>query len=218
MRIEWLNRENTDRVIVFFNGWGMDSRTVQHLKGEYDILEINDYRQLNTEILPELTSYREVNVVAWSMGVWGAANILPVWGIACTRLIALNGTEHPVNDSWGIPDKIYQLTEKGMNAAGREKFIRRMFADEEERKRFSANKPQREVEEVGEELTAIRLQANELQNSLTWDKVYISSGDVIFSPTNQLAWWDNRAKKIVILDGGHYPFYHFENWAQIWEL
>lgn len=217
MRIEWLNKNSTDRVVVFFNGWGMDSNAVRHLTGDYDILMINDYRQLNTEVLPELTLYREVNIVAWSMGVWAAANILPEWGVSCTRLIALNGTEYPVNDSWGIPDKIYRLTERGMNAAGREKFMLRMLADAEERKRFAVDKPQRELEEVCDELTAIRLQSETRQNTLTWDKVYVSSGDVIFSQTNQRAWWDNRARKIVVLDGGHYPFYHFESWEEILE-
>lgn len=218
MRIEWLNRKYTDRVVVFFNGWGMDSRAVQHLKGSSDILAINDYRQLNAEILPKLASYREIDIVAWSMGVWAAANILPEWGISYTRLIALNGTEHPVNDSWGIPDKIYRLTERGMNEIGREKFMLRMLANAEERERFSNNKPQRNVEEICEELTAIRLQADKRQHSLIWDKVYISAEDVIFSQTNQMAWWNSRAKEIVILAGGHYPFYHFENWEQILEL
>lgn len=218
MRIEWLNKKNTGRVIVFFTGWGMDGKAVQHIKGDYDILVINDYRQLDIENLPELVSYQEIYVVAWSMGVWAAANTLMDWGISYERLIALNGTEHPVNDLWGIPEKIYRLTERGMNVAGREKFMLRMLDNAAERERFVDNRPQREVEEVCDELVAIRLQAETRQHSLIWDKVYISSGDVIFSSTNQLAWWDNRAKKVVKLDGGHYPFYHFESWDQILEL
>ncbi len=213
--MEWLAEKSSDRVIVFFNGWGMDSKAVQHLKGECDILAVNDYRVLDIAVLPDLSAYREIYVVAWSMGVWAAANILPVCGISCKRLTALNGTEHPVDDRWGIPEKIYRLTEKGMNAAGREKFMSRMLADREERERFAAAMPGRELEEVREELTAIRLQAEERENTLAWDKVYISSGDVIFSQANQKAWWENRAGEIEILDGGHYPFYHFESWEQI---
>ena len=159
MRIEWLDKKNTGRVIVFFNGWGMDGKAVQHIKGDYDILVINDYRQLDIENLPELVSYQEIYVVAWSMGVWAAANTLMDWGISYERLIALNGTEHPVNDLWGIPEKIYRLTERGMNAAGREKFMLRMLDNAAERERFVDNRPQREVEEVCDELVAIRLQA-----------------------------------------------------------
>ena len=37
MRIEWLNKKNTGRVIVFFTGWGMDGKAVQHIKGDYTI-------------------------------------------------------------------------------------------------------------------------------------------------------------------------------------
>ena len=48
------------------------------------------------------------------------------------RCVALNGTTRPVDDEYGIPVKIYELTEKGMNERGREKFFLRMLdgADE----------------------------------------------------------------------------------------
>ena len=58
------------------------------------------------------------------------------------RCVALNGTTRPVDDEYGIPVKINELTEKGMNERGREKFFQRM--------------PIRGIEEVCVELCRIR--------------------------------------------------------------
>ena len=38
MRIEWLNKKGSDRVIVFFHGWGMDAAGVSHLQMEDAVL------------------------------------------------------------------------------------------------------------------------------------------------------------------------------------
>ena len=46
MRIEWLNKKGSDRVIVFFHGWGMDAAGVSHLQMEDDVLMCYDYRSL----------------------------------------------------------------------------------------------------------------------------------------------------------------------------
>ena len=47
MRIEWLNKKGSDRVIVFFHGWGMDAAGVSHLQIEDDVLMCYDYRSLD---------------------------------------------------------------------------------------------------------------------------------------------------------------------------
>lgn len=215
MRIEWLNKSGSDRVILFFNGWGMDARAVSHLSVHCDVLMCYDYRSLQEAILPPLTEYREIHVIAWSMGVWAAANLLPAAGIQPDSLIGLNGTEYPVNDLWGIPVRIYQLTERGMSEEGRDKFLNRMFDGVEELTLFVHHKPLRKIEEVCEELCQIRIQSTGLQNTLKWDKIYISDKDVIFPVANQQKWWQERVEVLRSLPGGHYPFYQFESWKQI---
>ena len=129
MRIEWLKKNNGDRVILFFNGWGMDSRAIPQLTGDYDVVAFWDYRRLLEAEWPDLRQYEEIYVVGWSMGVWAAANVIPLLDIAPVKLIALNGTELPVDDQYGIPVRIYELTERGLNEKGRKKFLQRMFAE-----------------------------------------------------------------------------------------
>lgn len=216
MRIEWVNKKGDEVVVVFFNGWGMDTRATSHLENHADLLVLYDYRTLNTEELPSLEHYKKVFVIAWSMGVWAAAQILPEWNINPSRLIALNGTECPVDDRFGIPEKMYVLTENGMDERGKEKFFQRMLSGREERTRFSENQSGRELPEQVEELKAIHTASCSRHQCLNWDKVFISEKDVIFPAGNQHNWWEGKAP-VKSLACGHYPFYCFRSWEDIIE-
>lgn len=212
----WLSKKGSGRAVVFFNGWGMDETAVAHLKGEADVLVVYDYRSLSESCPEALRHYRETAVIAWSMGVWAAANILPFWPIRPRHCIALNGTERPIDDRYGIPVRVYELTEKGMDARGREKFFHRMLSGPEERLRFAANRPARPLSEQCEELERIHRQSMEGRQGIPWTKAYISRQDVIFPEQNQQDWWRDKVP-VLRLEGGHYPFYRFESWQEIIE-
>lgn len=217
MRIEWVVKNNAGRVVVFFNGWGMNTDAIKHLDSESDVVVIYDYRSLECDGgLPDLSGYHQIYIVAWSMGVWAAANILSRWDICPVAKIALNGTGHPVDNDYGIPENIYLLTEKGMDEKGREKFLSRMFTDRVCMLRFVELNPTRELSELLDELRLIRVQSRESCADILWDRIYISEKDIIFSPVNQLNWWQGKAD-IRFLSSGHYPFYCFQSWEEILE-
>ena len=45
MQYKWLNKKGNKNLIVFFNGWGMDKKVVEHLLfDDYDVLTFYDYR------------------------------------------------------------------------------------------------------------------------------------------------------------------------------
>lgn len=215
MRIEWVCKKGTPGVIVFFNGWGMEAGAVRHLQAGEDLLVISDYRRLDAASLPSLDEYTCIRVIAWSMGVWAAARLLPEWGIRPEQLVAINGTTCPIDDMHGIPIRVYALTERGMNAGGREKFIRRMFDDEEEAHRFAEYGICRPLEEVCEELSMIREQCAAPCGALPWDKVYVSERDLIIPSGNQQVYWNTLGIPVTLLEGGHYPFYRFSSWEEI---
>lgn len=98
---------------LFFCGWGMDEHTVQHVRGMGDLLLFYDYRDISGEDAPEVEGYESVRVVAWSMGVWAASVLLSRWNIPVSCRVAINGTERPVDEHYGIHPKIYLLTERG---------------------------------------------------------------------------------------------------------
>lgn len=214
MRIEWLCKKNAGRVIVFFNGWGMDAAAVSHLVTNSDVVMFYDYRTLECDVLPSLVKYKEVYIVAWSMGVWAAAHVVPLLGVIPTFSVALNGSERPVDDRYGIPCQVYALTEKGMNERGREKFFSRMLASREELTRFKEHKPDRDLGEQCEELVMVRKQSDWHKESISWTKIYIGNQDIIFPVKNLQNWWSGKAP-ITLLECGHYPFYCFRSWEEI---
>lgn len=211
MTTTWLKRNDSREVLLFFNGWGMDSRVVAHLQGDRDVVEIHDYRNLGQLEIPDLVGYEAVRVVAWSMGVWAAALLVDKWGVVPHSAIAVNGTGCPVDDHYGIPFRGYLLTERGMDGCGREKFYRRMFSSAEEMLWFEQRKPNRLLGEQVEELCLIRKQAAVCHREMKWDVALVSDGDLIFPPDNQRNWWKGRSRTVA-LAGGHCPFRQFDNW------
>jgi len=189
---------------------------VQHVKGKGDLLLFYDYRDISGEEAPEVKGYESVRVVAWSMGVWAASVLLSRWNIPVSYRVAINGTERPVDEHYGIHPKIYLLTERGMTEQGRDKFFARMLSGKEEIERFEENKPCRDIDEQRDELRLIREQSVREMSEMHWDRVYISEGDVIFPVENQRNWWRDRVE-IITLSGGHYPFYVLDNWEKIWK-
>ena len=214
MRADWITRGDGKRLILYFGGWGMDERSVSHLKSDSDVLAFHDYRDIASEP-PDATGYEAVDVVAWSMGVWAASESLGRWGIIPRRAVALNGTGRPIDDLQGIPTVLYALTERGMNERGWEKFIDRALVSREERALFRANcQPHRDPSERLEELRRIREQSSCARPAIPWSRAFISNKDIIFPAENQRNWWQGRCE-IATLAGGHYPFFRFTCWESI---
>ena len=211
MRRTWLTKKEGGVLTLFFCGWGMDERSVQQVTGSGDVLVFYDYRDISEEKAPDVEDYESVRVIAWSMGVWAASVLLNRWNLSVDRRVAINGTERPVDEHYGIHPKIYKLTELGMTEQGRDKFFARMFTGQNEAEQFKDNKPRRDIGEQREELRLIREQSTREQPNMPWDRVYISKGDIIFPVENQRNWWKDRCE-IVSLAGGHYPFYELNDW------
>lgn len=201
MRYKWLNIKNNTKLIIFFNGWGMDEAVVNHLKFiDYDILMFYDYNNLNTDFdFTTIEKYKEKHLVAWSMGVM----IATLFPIKYDKKIALNGTLTPIDIKNGIHPKIYDLTIKGFDENGREKFITNMLP---EGKRLTIN---RELEEQRSELIAIKDYKANLDFEYT--KVIISNNDKIIPTKSQTSFWGIEPN----LDSDHCPFFNFKNWSEL---
>ena len=141
MKLNWLNKKNNKKLIIFFNGWGMDDNAIAHLSPEdYDVLTICDYNTL--EELPDLSEYDLRHVVAWSMGVM----VGTLFECNQKSATAINGTLFPIHAEYGINPKVYKLMELGYNEQSAGKFLIKMFNDTS--KIFQ---PNREVENQKQE-------------------------------------------------------------------
>lgn len=197
---------NNNKLIIFFNGWGMDEIIVSHLDREdYDLLILYDYRDLDIDF-PNLDKYKEKYIVGWSMGVMISTLFDNEFG-NIKKYIAINGTPKPIDDEYGIPTRVYKLTVRGFNQSSCQKFMERMFDNTPPIDKFSNR--------------SLDSQKEELQNLMgvegryiSFDKVIISDNDKIIPTKNQLNYWKNP---VIInkIEGGHCPFFKFSKWSEI---
>ena len=142
--------------------------------------ESYDYRTLDfdTSILEQ---YRQVNVVAWSMGVWAAPIALASVPKEKLLLIAFNGTITPIGDTDGIPEKTFRDTLSGLTPASLQKFMRRMCKDSNAYKAFLGITPRRDFNEIKEELELIEKKYTQMRG-ITIDE----NGNYIYSNDDEM--------------------------------
>ena len=212
MKHKWLNHKHNSKLIIFFNGWGMDENVVKHLETEdYDVLMFYDYNTLDSDFdFNSLNIYPQKNLIAWSMGVMVSSCLVTslVFLLGEGRKTAINGTLKPIDAEFGIHPKIYDLTIKGFNEKGRKRFIDSMFYGESIPHPNPLPK-EREICEQHSELIALKnYKANE---TFKYNKILVSDNDKIIPTKSQVAFWGIEPN----LKGGHCPFFQFEKWSEL---
>lgn len=200
-------------LLLFFAGWGMDETPFLHYRPKAsDFMICYDYRTLDfDETL--LKTYQEIHLVAWSMGVWAASQVLQRDPLPITQRIAINGTPYPIDERRGIPPALFQGTLDGLDEASLLKFYRRMCADKKSFERFLSIAPRRPIEELRDELAAIgRQQVQSIQPiqqvqsiqpiqpailpqqlTFVWQQAVIGENDRIFPPAHQQEAWKGES-------------------------
>ena len=203
MNQKWLNKKDNKKLIVFFNGWGMDEKIVSHLLFEdYDVLMFNDYRILEIDNY-DFSKYIDKTLLAWSMGVFICSKFYDTFK-NFDRFIAINGTQKPVDDNYGIPEKIFAFTLKNIERQGIGKFNERMCANSIND--FTPSR--RPLDEQLEEWKTLASYFRERQKLfLQWDAVLIGEADSIFPVKNMVRFWEEKSIFVTLCpEMNHYPF------------
>ena len=110
MKQLFIKKENSPRLLLFFAGWGSDENLFRRTVAEgYDCLLCFDYRTLEFDY-SLLDGYREIRLLAWSMGVWVAGQILSGHTYPWEMKLAVNGTPFPIDDRQGIAEAVFHGT------------------------------------------------------------------------------------------------------------
>lgn len=211
MNFQWLQHTNNERLILLFLGWGMDVNCVSQVRlpQETDVVAIWNY--IDTQGLQsiDLKAYSRIDVIAWSMGVFAAAEIIAEYGrnFFCS-VVAINGTAKPIDQREGIDPKIVRLTRDNWCPSSRDKFNARLLGGAKQLNLNANLMSQRDIEEQRNELSAIINRApNQLNfSNIIWNKAIIGSRDLIFLPENQCNYWCDNAREIIEVDMPHFPF------------
>ncbi len=200
MQYKWLNKKKNKNLIVFFNGWGMSEKAVSHLIfDDYDVLTFFDYRSFEINDF-DFSEYENKILIAWSMGVY-VCNYFYEKFKDFDKYIAINGTQKPIDDKYGIPKTIYNLTVDNFNDLSCAKFLKKISP--------TIEPSGRTTQELKEELITIR--DLKVEKFLTFDKAIISLKDKIIPSKNQINFWGNAQE----LDAGHYIFDLYTSWKEL---
>ena len=214
-----LNKQNNKNLIVFFAGWSFDEKPFGKLGCDgFDILFIYDYNELNLpKELENLQNYEHKYLLAWSMGVFVAYEFRKLFEDFDYK-IAINGTITPVDNEFGIPVKMFELTLKHAAIGLAGKFYQNVFKNSEEFEIYSKTSVQRTIENRVSELenlyNIIKKKDYKKAESF-YDCAIVSDFDKIIPPKNQIASHQKNNELIITLPFGHFPFYNFTSWSEI---
>lgn len=209
MEICFLDKiEDSARLILIFPGWsfGKQYYTDIHFEG-WNIAIVEDYRSPSIDLSP-LREYSTIYLFAWSLGVFMAS--ITDFDNLITSAFAINGTERPAHDSYGIPREVFEKTASGLTPLSLRKFRRRMAGNAEIYRQFNdLDFNQDIVDDLQAQLFSIlALQDSRPVTPIPWKKAYIAKEDMIFPSENQRKFWLHKGLseqfQTVCLDGSHY--------------
>jgi pimeloyl-[acyl-carrier protein] methyl ester esterase len=210
MRTVW-KINGGEKLLLIFSGWAMDEHPTSIIEANVaDVCTCFDYQSLEITDLERWGQYPEINLIAWSTGVWAAEQVLGNSKIKLSHAIAVNGTPTTVHDETGIPRAIFQATYDNLNSISMTKFTRRMLGNSEAFNAFKSIEPKRDLENQKQELgTILEVKFEELlTGKIRWDKAIIGTKDAIFPPSNQRNYWEGKTE-IEEIEAGHFIFYNY---------
>lgn len=207
MKYKWLNFSKNDKLIIFFNGWGMDENAVKHLKPEaFDVLMFYDYNSLESDF-NDYNDYNEINIIGWSMGVMISSIVISQFNIKYNKYTAINGTHSPIDKNFGINPKVYDLMIERYNEHTFEKFVKKM--SDNELKEINIESISRTEQDRKSEL--VKLKSYKGDSGVKPTRIIIGNNDKIIPTKNQSAYWGIGAN----IECGHYPFHLFTKWSEL---
>ncbi len=209
-------------VVVFAAGWAGSDELARHLTlpEGYDLLCLFDYRALPSaaevgELYAQIAHYRHKHLIAWSFGVWAAAQIFGsspfdqsgYW----TTATAINGTPLPINDDYGIPLRAFAVTVRSIGGAGTGKFLERMCGTPEILREYYRHRSTRPLEEIYDELLSLQHEALAIGSGALpapgfWTAAVVGGRDAIFPPENMARYWAEAGIPVTTVETmPHYP-------------
>lgn len=203
MKCDFLHKEDSGRLIIIFAGWSTGPTFYRHLSlPGWDILVVHDYSDFDfpTAIFEP---YHTIALFAWSLGVYAASCVLPPDRISLA--VAINGTESPVDDSCGIPVKIYRSTMSTLDNRNLLKFRHRMCGTLYNDVEPLFTTSEADIENLKFQLKQIGGHTGK-SVGLHWNRVYIALNDRIFPPDAQRRAWSSYPShpEMIYLEAPHY--------------
>ena len=124
MKQYFINNNNSDKLLIFFTGWGCDEYEFEHLKSDCDILLLFDYSDLNLDF--DFSKYKNFNLIAFSAGVFVAS--VMNFNFEIDKKIAMSGNPYLFDEYYGLSTEIqnilYNITEENADDFARNYLVK----------------------------------------------------------------------------------------------
>lgn len=192
-------------LILFFNGWGMDSSVVDSLICD-DYIEVCCINYPYTVKNIDFSKYKKIYVIGWSFGVYYASKFLLENASLNCSSIAINGVPYTIGE-YGISLKMFKLTLDTLSLDNLQKFYDNMGLPS----KYFCKSPN---------LDSLKLELENIlhtspDNHHTFDKVFLGKYDRIIPYSKQLKFYEKEVSSITTLQCNHYPFDIIKSWREI---
>lgn len=205
---KFIKQKGNSKLILFFVGWGFDDRPFRHLPGpDEDCMICYDYHTLDFDT-SSIKEYQSVILIAWSLGVWAASQVIPKHPeLHIKKTIAINGTPYGFDKDYGFHPGMCDRRFRQFNEMSLHTFYRHICGDTSAYKAFREILPQRSLEDIQSELTAIRELNQKTTPDMTmkWSAVVIGQSDMIILARVQRRGWKNchNIRQVLDIDVPH---------------
>ncbi|MEX0365061.1 MAG: pimeloyl-ACP methyl esterase BioG family protein [Ruegeria sp.] len=203
MRTQWLAQDGSAELTLVFGGWGLGPVPFEGLTGAPDVLFVDDYRQIDTD-LPETAQYDRVRLLAYSFGVASALHWLAGSGLQAEQRVAVNGTPYPADRTRGIAPEMVAATADGLSPTSFAAFCRRAG--------HPGTPPDIDIPAAQAELRAIA--ARGPAPEIPFGRIWISDRDRIIPRAAQDTAWAGQSEAIRHIPTPHQPFRLGQSWEE----
>ena len=192
------------KLILFFNGWGVPREIFKFLDcDDFEVKIIDLEEKIN---LKDLEKYEEIDVIAWSFGIYNASKQLGnLKKTPLNKVISINGSTRAIHRRYGISPLIFNRTLENLDVNTYLEFMKNAGLGILEIKNNETLKRYRDIlAEFGENYREI---PSVFKYSL------ISTKDRIFTSRSLMNYYKDTEYKLI--EEEHYPFDRWNSWGEI---
>ena len=210
----FLKKTESERLIVFFAGWGCDENQFINLKDKENLLITYNYENLDLDF--DFSPYTHIDILAYSAGVFIASAWKPCFKIG--KKVAINGNPYLFDEKLGLSKRMVDEF-RSINLDNYLEFRRRyMVVNEVEFQKYNKLQSQRTIESCLLELDSLQKLYEKYKNQLLtdYDALILSDQDILFDFETQKKFYTCPIK--VIPNTKHHLFFKFSSFREMLDL
>ena len=206
---KYVINKNSDRLLIFFAGWGCDEYEFEHLNSESDVLILYNYSDLSIDF--DFSKYKHFNLAAFSAGVFVASICKFYFNI--NKKVAISGNPYLFDENLGLSNKVqdilYNITEKTADDFAKNYLIK----TDEEWEKFHHSK--RDLKSCKDEFDSLKKIYNTEKQNIKdiYDFAIFGAEDKLFDITTQKEFFKNRVH--LIKNARHNLFFRINTFDEL---